>query len=195
MKARGRPQPENPAAVVMSRREGLKLLTEINKATLKAQDFTTYRALRDRVLDMRNATLPALERVLDAQEVDITQKFERDTLYVRVGSANKQKVDVVENAFKDFAVKHSYRTVLVEVCVCVCVSVCVCVALGVDRARAGTLLYANRRVRAQRSGRCSVPPRCVALSPVRPVRWLRRAYAQRLSRGGHSRVSQLFAVH
>jgi hypothetical protein len=118
MKARGRLQPDNPAAAVMSRREGLKLLTEINKATLKAKDFTTYRALRDRVLEMRNATLPALERVLDVQEVAITQKFERDTLYVRVGSANKQKVDVVENAFKDFAVKHSYRTVLVEVCRC-----------------------------------------------------------------------------
>ena len=102
----------NPAEKVMSRREGLRLLQEINKATLKAQDFATYRALRDRVLDMRDATLPALERVLYAQEVAITQKFERDTLYVKVASANRQKVDVVENAFKEFAAKHSFRTCL-----------------------------------------------------------------------------------
>lgn len=114
MKAR-KPTIVNPAEKVMSRREGLRLLQEINKATLKAKDFTTYRMLRDRVLDRRNATLPALERVLFAQEVAITQKFERDTLYVRLASANKQKADVIENAFKEFGVKHSFRTVLIEV--------------------------------------------------------------------------------
>eukprot|EP00750_Incisomonas_marina_P021571 INCI455.1.p1 GENE.INCI455.1~~INCI455.1.p1 ORF type:complete len:180 (-),score=32.02 INCI455.1:1159-1698(-) len=115
MKAAARkPTVVNPAEKVMSRREGLRLLQEINKATLKAKDFTTYRMLRDRVLDRRNATLPALERVLFAQEVAITQKFERDTLYVRLASANKQKADVVENAFKEFGVKHSFRTVLIE---------------------------------------------------------------------------------
>lgn len=114
MKGR-RPGKVNPAEKVMSRREGLRLLQEINKATLKAKDFTTYRMLRDRVLDRRNATLPDLERVLYTQEVAITQKFERETLYVRIGTANKQKVDVVENAFKDFGSKHSFRTVLIEV--------------------------------------------------------------------------------
>ena len=104
----------DPAEKVLSRREGLKLLQEINRVTVKAKDFPTYRALRDRVLSMRNATLPSLERVLFTQQVAITQKFERDTLYVKMGSANKQKVDVVENAFKDFGTKHAFRTVLIE---------------------------------------------------------------------------------
>lgn len=104
-----------PTDKVLTRKEGLKLLQEINRATLKAKDFTTYRALRDRVLDRRSATLPELEQVLYAQEVAITQKFERDTLYVKVGSANKQKVQVVENAFKDFASKHAFRSVVIEV--------------------------------------------------------------------------------
>ena len=83
--------------------------------TAKAQDFPTYRALRDRVLSRYSATLPALETVLFSQEVAITGKFERDTLYVKVGTANKQKVEVVENAFKDFASKHTFRSCLVEV--------------------------------------------------------------------------------
>ena len=119
-----RPKVVNPSAKVMSRREGLKLLQEINKATVKAQDFKAYRSLRDRILSIRNRTLPELERVLYTQEVAITQKFERDTLYVKVGSANKQKVEVVENAFKDFASKHTFRTVLIEVWFCRLRQVC-----------------------------------------------------------------------